>query len=1018
VRNIADNMFSRDGILAFAKAIGFPDEPIRLPHDDSIELLGQRGTLRCYLINCEVDHHTLTRIARRLRCDYAAELQLFLFATTDYARIAVATFAGDELAVLFLERGRVHASDVDALAELVPQNGECGVQLALRHARALDRMRVTTRFFDDFRAQRSVVSEAWRGILPRLTSERNQLALLLLSRLMFLYFLQRRGFLCGDQDYFRNLLRAHFTTAPRVSFYRGVLRPLFFGVLNRRPERRTLRAAALGPLPYLNGGLFERHHLERRFPNLDLADPVARAVFQHLLERYRFTASEGTRDLAVDPEMLGRVFEGLMEESTRHSTGTFYTPAHVVERIVSSAFSTHLAGYSITQQSRVLREVRVLDPACGSGAFLLSALSDISRRRGDIEQAAVTALKRDVVARNLHGVDLQHDAALLCALRLWLCLIPDSPVAQVQPLPNLDRRIRQGDALIDPLDIAADTVANAEVRAARRALQPLVERYTVCDPEERQGVHRLVTRRERQLARAWLAALRQRIRYEAGELRAVASERDLFGEVPATATAAREQLSVLDRRAVELKRLHRSLRDNGAQPFFSFNVHFADAQRTGFDIILCNPPWVRSHNWPKNITPGIRKRFRVCSEGGQVDLALVFLERAITLLAPAGTLAIILPAKFLRSASAGAGREMVLRELHVLSIEDHSLDQRSIFGADAFAAIMIARKKMEAAAPPVHVTMVRRKCPPLTFTLASERLPFDSQHQSSPWLLVPAAVHAVMQQMCAFGITVGSLFKIRRGVVTGANAVMIVKSATGKLGDLAHITTEGLHDALIEDRVICPLVRGGDIDSWCVDVRDKVIFCHDHQTGAYVPPPKRTKRFLDEHAALLAGSEARGRLGGVQHVDVDSLRPKLAWHDLANTLKAVVLPPRASCLGTSRPLIPLNTVYFIPLDDADAHLLAACFNSLPLRVFARALAERAKDAHFRFFACTVSQLPLPRGWRVAASLRDISVRAHNERTITADAQHELDSVIARMFGLSAAQLQALRHFDDWLEGRS
>ena len=1017
--NIADNLFSRAGVLAFARKIGFTDQPVRSPRDASVELLGQRGTLSCFLVvTSDVTSANLTRVARHLRHSYAAELQLFVFALPDYSQIAVATFTGEDVASLTLERGRIHTSDIDALNELIPQNGDGGLQLALRHARALDRVRVTHRFFEDFRGQRAVVAEAWQGIAPRCAAERNQLALLLLSRLMFLYFLQRRGFLAGQQDYFCALLRTHFSTTRRYTFYRGVLRPLFFGVLNRRPEKRTQRAAALGALPYLNGGLFERHHHERRFPSLDLGDDVLRGVFEHLLERYRFTANEGTHDLAVDPEMLGRVFEGLMEDSTRQSTGTFYTPASVVQRMVKSALSAHLSAYAIPQRAQVLREVRVLDPACGSGAFLLSALSEIALRRSAGEKSGASSIKQEIVARNLHGVDLQSDAAMLCALRLWLCLIPEKPAEAIQPLPNLDRRIRQGDALLDPLDLAAETVASAEVRSARRSLQPLVLRYTTCDPDERQAVHRLVARRERQLAHAWVGALQQRMQHETRELRAQANARDLFGETPADALLARSQLRAVETRTVELKRLNRALRENGTQPFFSFNVHFADAEKYGFDIILCNPPWVRSHNWPKNLTPVIRKRFHVCRDGGQVDLALVFLERAIRLLAYGGTLAIILPAKFLRSASAGAARQLLLSQIEILSIEDHSLDQRSIFSADAFAAILIARRKTDAVAAPLTVSMIRRKTAPLNFAMAQDELSFDKSDARSLWLLTPAAVRSAMQQMLTSGTLVARQFRIRRGTVTGANAVMVVTSADGKIGNLAAIKSEGGFEALIEDDVLRPLVRGSDIAAWHAAPHDKLIFCHDDVTGAYQPPPRRTRLFLSQHKEALASSEARGCFGGLQHIDADTLSVKLAWHDLASNLNAVVLPARASCLGTMRPLIPLNTVYFIATDEDTAHLLAACFNSLPVRVFARAIAERAKDAHFRFFACTVGQLPLPRDLRGANALAEISREAHSSGGIGADAQSELDSVVARLFDLSSAQFSALRRFDDWLRGKS
>src|SRR5690606_29245491 len=140
-----------------------------------------------------------------------------------------------------------------------------------------------------------------------------------------------------------------------ATFYRAALCPLFFGALNTRPERRDAAARALGELPYLNGGLFERHALERRFPDLDLPDQATAAVFDELLERYRFTARDAAEAAAepgipaeggVDPEMLGRVFEELMAAERRGATGTYYTPAPVVARLVREALTAYVAGRS------------------------------------------------------------------------------------------------------------------------------------------------------------------------------------------------------------------------------------------------------------------------------------------------------------------------------------------------------------------------------------------------------------------------------------------------------------------------------------------------------------------------------------------------------------------------------------------------------------------------------------------------------------------------------------------------
>ncbi|HEY0305929.1 MAG TPA: hypothetical protein VGC44_13245, partial [Longimicrobiales bacterium] len=139
MRNIAENIFSLEGITAFARAIGFTDKPSVLPRTNGLTVthLGQRGSLRCVhagLADCDVAN--LTRVARHLRNHFGGELLLFIFSPPDCSRVCVACFNIDELCRVSLERGRIHQSDVDALTELVPQNGEAGLQLALRHIRA------------------------------------------------------------------------------------------------------------------------------------------------------------------------------------------------------------------------------------------------------------------------------------------------------------------------------------------------------------------------------------------------------------------------------------------------------------------------------------------------------------------------------------------------------------------------------------------------------------------------------------------------------------------------------------------------------------------------------------------------------------------------------------------------------------------------------------------------------------------------------------------------------------------
>lgn len=1096
----------RAGLRELLRALGLPAEPAAataaIPADAAAPVVvaeADRGGLRALAVEIagEVRAEDVACLARRIQAGDAGRPHLLVVAGEGYRRLAFVAAGLDETPrPLVVERARPRRSDVEALEELAAREGEAGAALALRHARALERSRISGRFFRDFRAQRDAVAAAWSGVPDEEDAHRRQLALLLLCRLMFLYFLQRDGHLGGDEAYLPALVAGWRPDGGGRSFFRSVLQPLFFGALNTRPERRTAEARALGELPYLNGGLFERHALERAYPELDLPDGVVADSFDRLLERYRFTTQEPVEaevaapDLpGIDPEMLGRVFEGLMASERRGLTGTFFTPAAVVDRLTREATATYLAGRTGVGEARVrealdgrdrsapgaalrrelleaARAARVLDPACGSGAFLVGALSRLAAVRRALGEEP-GGVRRDIVARALHGVDLQEDAALLCALRLWLTLAVRARVAArasgpVPPLPNLDRRIRQGDALVDPLDLVGaaagpgGAVVDLAVRQSVRRIEPLAARYLGADPQERPQVQRELAAAEGALARAWLSSARARLERRQRESRARAADRDLFGERPVEAARAEAERAALARARAEIGRLETTLETAGGLPFFSFGVHFADATMAGFDLVLSNPPWVRAHRWPAHLRRLVGRRYRVCGSAGwrgaggsaprgsgsQVDLALLFLERSLELLAPGGVLGMVLPAKLLRSLYGSGGRRLLTEQARLVSVQDHSLDQRSVFRADAFAMLVVAEKRRAPASAdePVRVTMIRRRAEPLRFSVAASELPLVRDDPDAPWMIAPPAVQRALRRMQAAGPRLGEQpgVRIRRGVVTGANDVLVVREAEDKLGGLAVVRAEGAfaavrrngdrasadrYEAVVEAAGLARLVRGSGIGAWRFDAPERVVWVHDDATGAAASASPRLGAYLARHAARL---EARtgwrpGRpAGALFHVTPDTLRPKVAWHDLAETLNAVALPARMATGGMARPLVPLNTVYFVPAEcDAEALLLASYLNSLPVRVFARSIAERAKDARFRFFAWVVGAIPLPAGWRTdrnARPLLELSRDAHADGRIGTDAQARLDERVARAYGLRGEELAELAGFDRWLRG--
>jgi hypothetical protein len=216
-------------------------------------------------------------------------------------------------------------------------------------------------------------------------------------------------------------------------------------------------------------------------------------------------------------------------------------------------------------------------------------------------------------------------------------------------------------------------------------------------------------------------------------------------------------------------------------------------------------------------------------------------------------------------------------------------------------------------------------------------------------------------------------------------------------------------------------VRGASIGAWRFDPEGWLIWAHD-QEGKAIALPKRTGRYLERHAKRLAARRAwqpGQSLGRVFSIGAHTTKAKVAWRDIALTLQATLLPAAIRNVGRMRDLIPLNTVYYItPGDERAAFILCAYLNSTPVRAFARAIAERAKDAHFRFFAWTIRQLPLPTGWEqgdIAGHLLEIAGAVSQARECTPAQQRQIDALVSRAYRLSSTHIDALNNYQKWLD---
>src|SRR4029077_1325057 len=211
-------------------------------------------------------------------------------------------------------------------------------------------------------------------------------------------------------------------------FFSAVLLPLFFGCLNTPTAERDADACRLGNIPYLNGGLFDPSAFERAHPDIHLPNDLMRRVIDEVFERFAFSIDESdAAGTHVDPEMLGKVFESLMAADDRAASGSFYTPRPIVDVLTRRAIREWCGVGDEWTADRArdvlqrLARITILDPACGSGAFLLSALrviEELTRTAAAIVQIEPPEdLRQSIIERSLFGVDVKPEAVRLCELR-------------------------------------------------------------------------------------------------------------------------------------------------------------------------------------------------------------------------------------------------------------------------------------------------------------------------------------------------------------------------------------------------------------------------------------------------------------------------------------------------------------------------------------------------------------------------------------------------------------------------
>ena len=1006
-----------DSLAALAAAAGFGATPLPLDANActalglrevacELRVIAGAGTLRALLVECPAKvplRDSLAAVTSRLAARAPHLLWLIIAARRESAELAMVAWSdgltrAPRVSALMVDRAHVLSSDALALSSLAGASDAADVLTHAAWLEVLGREALTRRFYRTLEGVVAEVATDARGEVPR--SDRQELALLHVSRLLFLSFLETKGWLDGDRRFLANGFDRCMERGG--SYHRRVLRPLFFGTLNTPVSARAPAARAFGAVPFLNGGLFAPAPLERRWPRLQLSDASLGRAFGELFARYRFTAREDSdawSEAAIDPEMLGKAFESLMCSQERRTSGAFYTPQSLVSDVTRSALTSALEGPALSRDlieralagqeiplalAPMLREriadMRVLDPACGSGAFLVHALetlASLQQRAGDARPLA--ALRRELLTRSIFGVDVNPTAVWLCELRLWLSVVIESEETdgmRVPPLPNLDRHIRVGDSL------SGD--AFEELRGAGGStIARMRQRYARATGARKRTLERALQRTERTFALAHVGEQIQRCAARRRDLLAAMRGRDLFGD---RVRPAPQQLALLARermRARELATRKRTLRSGGALPF-AWATHFPDvALRSGFDLVIGNPPWVRLHRIPADARAALRARFgvfggaawergaRTANAGtgfaAQVDLGALFLERSLALTRENGALALLLPTKMWRSLAGGGARRLLRTEARVIALDDWS-ESPAAFDAVVYPSLVIARKGAGTEAPVRVLASMHRKRDVLRWSIAPARLSLD-EDPASPWIAIPPAVRDSFDRVCRAGISIGDtpFGAPLLGVKCGCNEAFIVECPQPAEPDVRTVLVRaGERSAPIEREMVRPLLRGEGTVPWRASPSaEAIIWTHGESGALPALPPHAAKWLARWRRRLAARSDARAGTPWwtlFRTPAASPARARVVWADMGRAPRALLLP-------AGDQTVPLNSCYVVPCDDhEDALALTALLNSSLAAAWLHVLAEPARGGYHRYLGWTVALLPLPRNWRCAREL--------------------------------------------------
>ncbi len=833
---------------------------------------------------------------------------LLFLCTANYRDWTIARFSGDSHTRATLSRfgweqkgdeGLRTLCDHNLPALTYPENPSDADAWRSKWAAAFDVEAVTKRFYAVYE---SVFKEV-EGQIQNVAGDKRLFTQSLFNRLMFVHFLSKKGWLKfnGRTDYLAALWEGRIQSG---NFYHTHLYHVFFEGLNNPQafsltEKNPFLASHIGEVPYLNGGLFAKG--EQDGVGATIPDAAFDSIINKLFLPFNFTVEESTPldvEVAVDPEMLGKVFEELV--TGRHESGSYYTPRPVVAFMCREALKGYLSealippcpiadalpipiadalpihfslpilpktglgeggdsnlNSSLSRQStedrgdsnsnpplsrqstedggdsnlnpplsqaflgegpgvraiaelvderktdslnrgeivalmEKLKAVRVVDPACGSGAYLLGMLHELFDLISLLEVRADPPSEQDryrrklaIIRHSLYGVDKDEFAVNIARLRLWLALAVEFAGATPEPLPNLDFKVETGDSLTAP-----DPSASAAQTDARGSL---IAQFSKAKAD---------------FGNPYFKGNKSDLKVEIGKMRGEIADWTRAGKAAvgldwvvefAEVFAAREPVATI----------------GGA---INFGQELAEAPEPGgFDIVLANPPYVRQE-LIKDLKPALKAVYpKVFS--GTADLYCFFYARALQLLRPGGMLAFITPNKWLRTGYGSLLRKHLVETCHIQNIID--FNSLKVFQNVALLPMVITAQKSQAKGNLTLTEPLSLEFPyPDILALVKiigKIVPADAIN-GSDWNFANVSNASRFNMMQKNSVALGEYIpnRVINGVKTGLNSAFVVSEETA---------IKMIEDAEDTSAYLVPYVRGDDIRKYSMkSATDKLLY--------------------------------------------------------------------------------------------------------------------------------------------------------------------------------------------------